>query len=62
MAASTLWTNMRQLGGAKPPEFMSTHPDPQRREQTLAERARSPQLQARLAAAREQGKGPGCRR
>ena len=61
-AAATLWANMRQLGGAKPPEFMSTHPDPQRREQTLAERAASPQLQARLAAARAQGNGPGCRR
>jgi predicted Zn-dependent protease len=61
-AASALWANMRALGGSKPPEFMSTHPDPQRREQTLAERAGSSQMQARVAAARAQGKGPGCPR
>jgi predicted Zn-dependent protease len=61
-AASALWANMRQLSGSRSPEFMSTHPDPQRREQTLAERARSPELQARLAAAQAAGKGPGCRR
>jgi len=35
-AAVTLWQKMGKLGGT-PPEFMSTHPSPQHREQALRE-------------------------
>ena len=34
-AAATLWQKMGQVGGASPPEFMSTHPNPANRQQTL---------------------------
>ena len=27
-AAAPFWTRMNKLGGARPPEFLSTHPDP----------------------------------
>ena len=35
-AAITLWQKMNRLGGSRPPEFMSTHPSPESREQDLA--------------------------
>jgi predicted Zn-dependent protease len=35
-AAVTLWEKMAQVGGAKPPQFLSTHPAPERRQETLA--------------------------
>ncbi|TNF34911.1 MAG: M48 family peptidase [Gammaproteobacteria bacterium] len=35
-AAVTLWEKMGQLGGSRPPEFLSTHPDPANRLQRLA--------------------------
>lgn len=38
-AAITLWQKMNRLGGARPPEFMSTHPSPATREQDLARTA-----------------------
>jgi len=39
-AAVSLWRKMSALSDKRPPEFMSTHPDPERRLSTLAERAR----------------------
>jgi len=34
-AAVTLWQKMGQLGGSNPPEFLSTHPSPSNRQETL---------------------------
>lgn len=34
-AAETLWQKMGRVGGKSPPEFLSTHPAPQNRQQTL---------------------------
>lgn len=36
-AAITLWQKMNRLGGSRPPEFLSTHPAPESREQDLAQ-------------------------
>jgi predicted Zn-dependent protease len=36
-AAVSLWQKMGALGGSKPPAFLSTHPAPGNRENTLAE-------------------------
>ena len=41
-AAVTLWRKMEQHGGMRPPEFLSTHPSPGYRRQTLA--ALGPQM------------------
>lgn len=41
-AAATLWEKMGKVGGSSPPEFMSTHPSPGNRQQTL--RALAPQM------------------
>jgi predicted Zn-dependent protease len=35
-AAITLWQKMGQVGGAGPPQFLSTHPAPQNRQKDLA--------------------------
>lgn len=35
--AAPFWQRMSQSGGGSPPEFMSTHPDPKKRSQTLKE-------------------------
>lgn len=35
-AAITLWRKMGEVGGSRPPQFLSTHPSPENREQTLA--------------------------
>jgi len=41
-AAATLWEKMAKAGGSNPPEFMSTHPSPGNRQQTL--RALAPKM------------------
>jgi predicted Zn-dependent protease len=35
-SAATLWKKMEQAGGKGPPQFLSTHPSPGNRQQTLA--------------------------
>ena len=35
-AAATLWQKMARVGGASPPQWMSTHPSPENRQQHLA--------------------------
>jgi predicted Zn-dependent protease len=41
-AAATLWQKMEKVGGSGPPQFLSTHPSPENRQQTLA--ALAPQM------------------
>ncbi len=41
-AAATLWQKMEKVGGNGPPQFLSTHPSPENRQQTLA--ALAPQM------------------
>ena len=41
-AAVTLWEKMAKVGGSQPPQFLSTHPAPANRQQTL--RALVPQM------------------
>ena len=38
-AAVSLWEKMGRVGGAAPPEFLSTHPSPENRRQRLQELA-----------------------
>jgi len=38
-AAVTLWQKMEKVGGATPPQFLSTHPSPANRQQRLSELA-----------------------
>jgi predicted Zn-dependent protease len=50
-AAVTLWQKMAAASGAGPPQFMSTHPSPANRQQTLGELA--PQMMEYYRAARD---------
>jgi predicted Zn-dependent protease len=43
-AAAPFWDRMNKMGGGRPPEFMSTHPDPEKRSDRL--RAMVPQARA----------------
>lgn len=54
-----LWENMAKAGGAKPPEFLSTHPSGDRRMRELNARMRS--AMALSLQARSAGRNPDCR-
>lgn len=57
-AAVTLWQNMAQAGGGKPPELLSTHPSDSTRIQQLE--ARIPSDLPIYEQAKAQGKRPHC--
>ena len=57
-AAVNLWENMISQGGSRPPEWLSTHPDPQARISEL--RSRASQLVPVFEQARAAGKRPNC--
>ena len=56
--AVTLWQNMAASGGSRPPEWLSTHPDPQSRLRELQARAEG--LLPTMEAARRAGNVPRC--
>jgi len=56
--AVALWQNMQAAGGARPPQWLSTHPNPQSRMNAL--RTRAVQLQPVYVTARESGLRPQC--
>jgi predicted Zn-dependent protease len=58
-AAVTLWQKMDAQGGSKPPAFLSTHPSPGGRAQTLGRQAQ--QLLPVYQQARASGHAPNCR-
>jgi predicted Zn-dependent protease len=51
-AAVTLWQKMEEAGGKGPPQFLSTHPAPGNRQQTLSELA--PQMMPHYEAAQRE--------
>jgi predicted Zn-dependent protease len=53
-----LWQNMAAAGGSRPPEWLSTHPDPQSRLSEL--RARAEGLLPAYEQARASGHRPNC--
>lgn len=57
-AAVTLWQNMISAGGRRPPQWLSTHPDPSSRLRELQQRAES--LRPTMEAARRAGSVPRC--
>lgn len=57
--AVDLWQNMMAAGGARPPQWLSTHPDPENRIRTL--RNDAPALMPVYAAAQQAGRVPRCR-
>ena len=56
--AVSLWQNMIAAGGGRPPEWLSTHPDPQARIGELQKRAAD--LVPTMEAARRAGSNPHC--
>lgn len=58
-AAVGLWQNMIAAGGSRPPQWLSTHPDPQSRISEL--QARATQLVPAYEQARAAGRRPACR-
>lgn len=58
-AAVGLWQNMIAAGGSRPPQWLSTHPDPQSRISEL--QARATQLVPTFEQARAAGRRPACR-
>ena len=57
-AAVNLWQNMMAAGGSRPPQWLSTHPDPQSRIGELQNRAAG--LVPTYEQARAAGRKPGC--
>ena len=57
-AAVELWQNMIAAGGSRPPQWLSTHPDPQSRIAELQSRAQ--QLVPTWEQARAAGRRPSC--
>jgi predicted Zn-dependent protease len=53
-----LWQNMIAAGGSRPPQFLSTHPDPSSRLRELQQRAEG--LRPTMEAARRAGNTPRC--
>jgi predicted Zn-dependent protease len=58
--APKLWENMMAVSKGSPPQWLSTHPDPEKRMEKLA--ANAPDLQPLAESARAQGKGQACPR
>jgi predicted Zn-dependent protease len=56
--AVALWENMIAAGGSRPPEFLSTHPDPSARIGQMRQRAQS--LVPAYEQARAAGRRPDC--
>lgn len=54
-----LWRNMAAAGGSRPPQWLSTHPDPASRLRELEARAAG--LTPVMQAARRSGQTPRCR-
>ena len=57
--AVNLWQNMIAAGGSRPPEWLSTHPNPQSRIQEL--RSRASTLEPLYRQSRAEGRTPSCR-
>ena len=57
--AVSLWRNMAAAGGGRPPQWLSTHPDPASRLREL--QARAAGLTPVMQAARNKGQTPRCR-
>jgi predicted Zn-dependent protease len=53
-----LWNNMAAAGGARPPEFLSTHPSPDTRIADLSRQLS--RAESQWLAARNLGRVPGC--